>query len=77
MKKRINDIIVDAIDIACYGLMIAFAIFTAILALCAFVMTFVEGDAFYLVGTAAGALLTWFIWSVGVESAKGKRHELR
>ena len=77
MKKTFTETAADILDLACCALLIGFAIFTAIIALCALAMAIVEGDAFYLVGTAAGALLTWFIWSVGVESSKGKNHELR
>ena len=77
MKKTFTDMVTDILDLACYLFLIGFAVFNAFLAVAALVFACVEGDAFYLVGTAAGALLTWFIWSVGVESAKGKRHELR
>ena len=70
--NRITDLIVNALDLACYLFLIAFAVFNAVLAIAALVFACAEGDAFYLVGTAAGSLLAWFIWSVGVAPLKDK-----
>lgn len=65
-NNKFNEWVADIIDTACYYFLIGFAAFNAGLAFFALVFAIAEGDAFYLVGTAAGALLAWFIWSVGV-----------
>lgn len=61
--KKIMDIALKAIDYATVVFLTLFAGLFALLSLTALVLTFVEGDAFNLIGFAAFAALAWISWS--------------
>ena len=60
--KKIMTIVYKAIDYATVVLMSVFAAVFALLSLVALVFTFVEGDAFNLIGFAVCAVLAWITW---------------
>lgn len=60
--KKIMDIALKAIDCASVVLFALFAGVFALLSLTALVITFVEGDAFNLIGFAVCAVLAWITW---------------
>ena len=60
--KKIMDIALKAIDYASVVLFALFAGVFALLSLTALVITFVEGDAFNLIGFAVCAVLAWITW---------------
>ena len=60
--KKIMDIALKAIDYASVVLFALFAGLFALLSLTALVLTFVEGDAFNLIGFAVCAGLAWITW---------------
>ena len=60
--KKIMDIALKAIDYASVVLFALFAGLFALLSLTALVLTFVEGDAFNLIGFAVCAVLAWITW---------------
>ena len=60
--KKIMNIALKAIDYASVVLFALFAGVFALLSLTALVITFVEGDAFNLIGFAACAVLAWITW---------------
>lgn len=60
--KKIMDIALKAIDYATVVLLALFAGLFALLSLTALVLTFVEGDAFNLIGFAVCAVLAWITW---------------
>lgn len=62
--KKIMDIALKAIDYATVVFLTLFAGLFALLAFVALVFTFVDGDVFNLIGTAAGSFLAWVTWSV-------------
>ena len=62
--KKIADIVLKSIDYATAGLLTVFAAVFALLALVALVFTFVDGEVFNLIGTAAGSFLAWVTWTI-------------
>lgn len=60
--KKIMNIALKAIDYASVVLFALFAGVFALLSLTALVLTFVEGDAFNLIGFAVCAVLAWITW---------------
>lgn len=60
--KKIMDIALKAIDYATVVFLTLFAGLFALLSLTALVLTFVEGDAFNLIGFAVCAVLAWITW---------------
>ena len=60
--KKIMDIALKAIDYATVVFLTLFAGLFALLSLTALVITFVEGDAFNLIGFAVCAVLAWITW---------------
>lgn len=62
--KKIMDIALKAIDYATVAFLTLFAGLFALLAFVALVFTFVDGDVFNLIGTAAGSFLAWVTWTI-------------
>lgn len=62
--KKITALVYKAIDYATFVFLSAFAIVFALLAVVALVFTFVDGEVFNLIGTAAGSFLAWVTWSI-------------
>jgi hypothetical protein len=62
--KKIADIALKAIDYATVVFLILLAGVFALLAFVALVFTFVDGDVFNLIGTAAGSFLAWVTWTI-------------
>jgi hypothetical protein len=60
--KKIMNIALKAIDYATVVFLTLFAGLFALLSLTALVFTFVEGDAFNLIGFAVCAVLAWITW---------------
>lgn len=60
--KKIMNIALKAIDYATVVFLTLFAGLFALLSLTALVLTFVEGDAFNLIGFAVCAVLAWITW---------------
>ena len=60
--KKIMNIALKAIDYATVVFLTLFAGLFALLSLTALVLTFVEGDAFNLIGFAVCAGLAWITW---------------
>lgn len=60
--KKIMNIALKAIDYATVVFLTLFAGLFALLSLTALVITFVEGDAFNLIGFAVCAVLAWITW---------------
>ena len=60
--KKIMNIALKAIDYATVVFLTLFAGVFALLSLTALVITFVEGDAFNLIGFAICAVLAWITW---------------
>lgn len=62
--KKIAEIAIKAIDYATVVFLILLAGVFALLAFVALVSTFVDGDVFNLIGTAAGSFLAWVTWTI-------------
>lgn len=62
--KKIMNIALKSIDYATAGLLTVFAAVFSLLALVALVFTFVDGEVFNLIGTAAGSFLAWVTWTI-------------
>jgi hypothetical protein len=62
--KKIMNIALKAIDYATVVFLTLFAGLFALLAFVALVFTFVDGDVFNLIGTAAGSFLAWVTWTI-------------
>lgn len=62
--KKITALVYKAIDYATFVFLSVFAAVFALLALVALVFTFVDGEVFNLIGTAAGSFLAWVTWSI-------------
>lgn len=60
--KKIMNIALKAIDYATVVFLTLFAGLFALLSLTALALTFVEGDAFNLIGFAVCAVLAWITW---------------
>lgn len=64
MTQKTTDAIVKAIGIVGYVLLTTFMVVFGILAVIALGLTFIEGEAFNLVGVAACSFITWVMWSI-------------